>query len=278
MPELLKISGRTDESFNPEETGQYDLSVQVNGKQVSWCVLDERNNKFIALESYENTLPVLEEHIPWLKKPFRNTRVMVVNNRSTLVPAPLFDSNEKEAYLEFVHDPTEWEAVGHDPIPGHDIVNVYSLPDTTLADIKRIFPSAGIMHVATALIESIALNFRNHIAGNTLFLHVRDQEFDIIIFDGRQLVYYNSFRFMDPADLMYYVIFVMEQLSLNPEKTPVILMGEVEKESPVFGLLYKYVRNVDFAARNAAFGYSYVFDGIAGHRFYPLLNLVLCGS
>jgi hypothetical protein len=70
----------------------------------------------------------------------------------------------------------------------------------------------------------------------------------------------------------------MQQLNLNPEEVPVTLLGNISTKTAHFELIYKYVRNVDFALRSESASYSYVFDDVPGHSFYPLLNPVLCGS
>ena len=100
----------------------------------------------------------------------------------------------------------------------------------------------------------------------------------MMIFEKKQLVYSNAFHFRAPEDFLYYVIFVMEQLNLNPEEVPVTLLGDISTKTPHFDLIFKYIRNVDFALRNESAQYSYVFDDVPGHSFYTLLNPVLCGS
>ena len=106
----------------------------------------------------------------------------------------------------------------------------------------------------------------------------REEAFNMLIFDKKQLIYSNAFHFRAPEDVVYFVIFVMEQLNLNPEEIPVTLLGAIEKSSPNYELLFRYIRHIDFATRNEAMHYSHVFDDIPGHAWYALSNPVLCGS
>jgi hypothetical protein len=121
------------------------------------------------------------------------------------------------------------------------------------------------------------MNVKN-MTGRKVFLNLRDGQFDLLVFNGNQLVYCNGFHFRTPEDVAYYVIFVYEQLNLNPEETGLCLLGNVEKLSPVYDLLFRYIRLIEFMGRNEGFKYSYLFDEIPGHSYFSLLTPALCGS
>jgi hypothetical protein len=42
----------------------------------------------------------------------------------------------------------------------------------------------------------------------------------------------------------------MEQLNLNPENLPVVLLGEIEKDDANFKIAYTYIRNLEFLDPN----------------------------
>jgi hypothetical protein len=101
--------------------------------------------------------------------------------------------------------------------------------------------------------------------------------FDLVIFDGRQLTYFNSFSFQNPDDVVYYLIFVLEQLKFNPESMPLVLLGNVEKGGALFELLYRYIRHIEFGRRNETYKYSYLFGQVPPQLNYPLMNFLSCG-
>jgi len=271
------IISKTDESFDPFDTSTYSLFVQLSETHVSWCILDNEKNKYVVIESFASYLQEVAENIPWIRQPFDSVSLMIENNRSTLIPAPLFDPEEKKSYFDFIHEKDDRTETLYDKLQQLEIVNVYDVCAKLLEAGLQIFPGAKIFHHSSALIQSIWMNYKNRINGKKVFIHVRENDFDFLIFDGKQLNYYNAFHFRTPTDLLYYVIFVMEQLTLNPEETEVVLMGNIIKESELYDLLYRYIRNIEFVKRNTAFKYSYVFNEIPAHYFYPLLNLRLCG-
>ncbi len=273
---LKPILTRTDESFDQYNTDKYDVAIRVAENSVSWCILDHDKNRYIGIESFTNTIEEITNNNPMIHQPYRSVSLMIENNRSTLIPVMLFEQEGKENYFDFSHEKQFGEEIWYDILDQLEIVNVYSIPAEMLKVISQVFPGASIVHHTSVLIRTLWMNFKNRITGRKIFIHFRDQDIDILIFNGNQLEYCNAFHFKAPSDIIYYVIFVMEQMDLNPEESGVILLGNIERDSPVFDLLYKYIRNIDFAGRNDRADYSYIFNEITGHQHYPLLNLLLC--
>jgi hypothetical protein len=274
---LKPIISKTDESFDPFDTSKNSLFVQLSETHVSWCILDNERNRYVAIESFASYLQELAENITLIRQPFETVSLMIENNRSTLIPAPLFDPAEKKSYLEFIHEKDDATETLYDTLQQLEIVNVYGASAKLLEAALQVFPGAKIFHHSSALIQSIWMNYKNRISHKKVFLHVRENDFDLLIFDGKQLNYYNAFHFSAASDIIYYVIFVMEQLTLNPEETELVLLGHIEKESEIYDLLYRYIRNIEFVKRNTAFKYSYIFNEIPHHYYYTLFNLRLCG-
>ena len=89
-------------------------------------------------------------------------------------------------------------------------------------------------------------------------------------------MYYNAFKYKTKEDFIYYLIFVLDQLKLNPEEIELVLSGLIDKNSKLFEMVYKYVRNITFPPLDASYNYSYIFNDIPSHQYSNLLNLFLC--
>jgi len=263
---------KTDESFNPAVPGNYDLVMQVSDSEVSYSVVETNQNRFVALGVIRMPIEQVLNEYSWLKGNFHSVRIIVENNLCTMVPAVFFDPAEKGKYLSFTVEYEASSIVGYDHVASLDLYSVYIFPGRFHSNFMQTLPSARIQHISTALIESILGNYKNLMRDRQVFIHVRKENFDLVVFDNRQLSYFNAFSYSVPEDLAYYVIFVFEQLGLNPEETSVILMGKPDRNSPEYDLLYKYIRNLSTATRNEACTYSYVFRDVPGQAFYTLLN------
>ncbi|MEI7897451.1 MAG: DUF3822 family protein [bacterium] len=284
-----------DESFDSGETGNYGLALLLSETSISFCTLDIRRNKFLGLhqivrkapnpgEKLSNTAPSFGEFLtsagdtfPWMKYQFRMVKIGFEGEKSTLVPAALYDPGENDRYLNFNFAQNRDDEIRSDHLLPLDAWQVYTLPHSALVATAGLFPGSRVIHASSLLIESVWLNYKNRINAVHVFLHVRGQHFDLMIFDGRQMSYYNSFPFQSPEDVTYYLIFVLEQLNYNPETIPLILLGNIEAVEGLSELLLRYVRHVETGQRNEAYRYSYILNKLPHHAFFPLLNFFSCG-
>ncbi|MCK9204510.1 MAG: DUF3822 family protein [Bacteroidales bacterium] len=284
-----------DESFNVQDTRNYGLSMVFNEAGASCSFLDFRRNKYLGIQhikkndpdsgknvagakpSFEDFLKSAFSSLPWLKNQYKSIKIAYEGTKSTLIPAPLFDVKERDNYLRFSFAEGVEEKSFSDHLIPLDIQHVYAIPVTVYNTIKNHYPMVSMVSFASVVIESIWINYKNRINTNRVFLHIRENWFDLMIFDGHRMSYFNSFAYQNREDIIYYLIFVMEQLNHNPENMPVILLGNIEKNAPLSELLYKYVRHIEFARRNDAFKYSHTLDHFPSHFYYPLLNFQICG-
>lgn len=289
------VLSKVDESFNIQDTQHYGLAVQFSDASFVYSILDMRHNKYIVLhhvkrnESPQNTataapkatygdfLKSLCNAMPWLKNPYKAVRVAYEGSKATLIPAPLFDPGQAQKYLEFNYRVNPGDQVFADHLVQIDTQNVYPVPAGMADAVKSHFPGSRVVHLSSVLIDSIWVNYKNRINAARVFLHLREKSFDLMIFDGRQMTYFNSFPHQNAEDVVYYLIFVLEQLNLNPENVHTVLLGQVERTSVLFELLVKYIRHVEFGRRNDAFKYSYLLNQVSPQAYYPLLNFFACG-
>lgn len=287
------LLSKLDESFNIQETRNYSLSIQFNETGFAYCILDVRRNKYIVLQQFRKNEFTTPQHpskstfddflhqlittMPWLKNQYKSLLIAYEGKKSTLIPGPLFDPAERESYLQFNYQEAQEEQLFSDHLTPLDNHLVFSVPNATVNSLRKHFPGVRIHHLTSVLIESIWINYKNRINANRVFLQLRDKYFDLVLFDGRQMSYCNAFSYQNAEDVVYYLIFVLEQLNLNPENIYVILLGHVERSSSLFELLSKYVRHIEFGRRNDTYKYCYAINQVSQQSFYPLLNFQSCG-
>jgi hypothetical protein len=274
---LYPILNKIDESFNGNDLQQYDLTFEMGEKTFGYSLRNVEKNKFIALGFYRNHLADLIGSFSWLGGQFHSVNGIIGNSRFTLIPEALYIESEKESYFNFLHENETGEVVLSDRIAHLGIYTVYSIPGSCRKEVDKVFPKVAFCHISSVLISNIWMNVKN-MTGCKVFLNLRDGQFDLLAFEGNQLKYCNTFHFLTAEDIAYYVIFVFEQLNLNPEEVPLALLGNVDKFSPVFELLLRYIRTIEFVRRNKGFNYSYLFNDVPGHYYYSLLNPSSCGS
>lgn len=269
---------RIDDSFRKEDAASYDLLLELATGFSSFALIDREKNILSGIGSFKNPVFSVLEEFPWLRSHFNSTRISILNNRYTLIPEPLFIPGEKHLYTSFLLDPQkEKEEIRYSHIEHAGIFNVFALPERFPERLNTVLPEAKLFHISEVLIRALLVDYSKSLS-ERMFLNVRDEAFDLLIFDEKQLIYCNSFYFHTPEDLVYYLIFVMEQLELEPEVIPLYLMGDITADMPLHEMIMRYVRNVDFIQLSGNVNLSRVFDDFLSHKFYSLINLGVCGS
>ena len=296
MADLFTIADNLlDESFSPHDTRHYGLAIVLSETSIGCCTLDLRRNKFLGLhrfirteekplENQSNSGSTFKDFfngvciaIPWLKNQFKIVKIGFDGIKATLVPDGLFDPNERDHYLKFNYSYHTDELIFCDHLMPLNAWQVFTIPESIGEAVREFFPKTKIIHVSSLLIESIWINYKNRINSPHIFLHVRDHLFDLMIFNGRQMTYFNTFPFHNPEDVTYYLIFVLEQLNFNPETIPLVLLGNVVMGDSLSELILRYVRHVESGRRNEAYRYSYMLNQLPPQTFFPLLNFFSCG-
>ena len=271
-----------DKSLESDHFKKLILSIQLRLDGFSFSILNYDLNKIVAivdykLENVKHPLQLLERvkeiylDSSLLKMNFFKVKVSHVNSISTLVPVALFDEYNLRSYLEFNHKLLENEYLTYDIINTEEIANIYS-PFTVVNDF--FFEKYGeftYKHFSTVLIE----NFLEQSKSNQelkMFVHVQDSQFEVVVVENKKLKLYNSYQYSTKEDLVYYILFVAEQLKQNPEDFDLELYGEIEPYSEIYSLIYRYVRNVFFGNRLEKHQYSHELDNINNHDFFVLLN------
>jgi hypothetical protein len=261
-----------DPSFTPVETASYELCLQCSVNATSCSIFDHEQQKYIAVGSFMNPPEKVISGHSWMLGNFRKVRIILETRGMSLVPALFFDPEVTESYLRLTTEFAADEKVRFDRLSAMDLVNVFNVPSSLIGQIEKLFPSASVHHLSTSLISALTMLYKNQFEPEKVFLNLRKDQFDLLVFNEQGPLYCNAFSYAVPEDVAYYLIFVMEQLSLNPENVSLVLYGEIEKHSPLFDLLYKYIRNIGFGRRNENAGYSGVFREIPSHRFFSVLN------
>lgn len=276
-----------DEALQKADSKNYKLSIQLSLDGFSFCILNETQNKFLSIESHAihnvknidsfcNLFRDFVENHPWLNLFFKQVSILFESQKSTLIPTPLYDEREQDNYTKLNFTLSEDQIIKTDKLVNVDAYKLYVVPKQIIDLLNNLFHGHNLSSHASVLIESLLVINKNLPASKRCYVNARNSYIDIIITEGRKLLYYNAFNYKTKEDFIYYLIFVLEQLKLNPEEIELILSGYIDKNSKLFEMVYKYVRNISFAQLSDSLGYSYIFNDIPAHQYSNLLNYYLC--
>ncbi len=276
-----------DETFTKENAAGCHLAIEMGYDSLSFAAVDAKRNKYVFLQSYTlkkvlgfetliSELKHLFETKDFLRYSYKSIGVGFITNKFTLVPTPLFDESNKEIYLNFNHTiDAQEEVVLHDALKNTDGVLLFAIPKKVLTAVESLFKKAIVKHQSSSLIDLLVLQHKNATA-KKVTVHIQASHFELIVTQGKKLLFFNSFKYQSTEDFIYYVLFVYEQLNLNPEEQELVLCGEIEKNSAIYSILHKYIRTVSFIRRPEQIEYSYGFNTVANHFYYNVLSQYLC--
>lgn len=269
-----------DESLDTNLQDKLHLSIQSGQGSLVWALFSTGDNRYLALESFSYAKAGEEEILAQLKTApwFANVTsvsLALVSDKITLVPEPLFDEKVKSTYANFNFETDDSNVLLSAKVRSAGCFAVFSLSQEKEKLYRSFFPAIKIMHEAMPLLESVLTNDKNE-SSEKAYITIRPKSMELVFTKNGSLLYYNTFNYTTSEDVIYYLLFALEQLKLNPETIALQLMGEVEKNDSVYSIIHKYVRNVSFMPRSKRFEFSYRFSELPEHAFYTLYTQYLC--
>jgi len=281
--EKFQTQNKLSESTN---FGKSHLSIQISLDGFSFCIFDKDLVDVIFLKKYEfteraqnpeqllNFIKQIFEKETVLKEKFESVNISHQNNLAVLVPESLYDSEYKADYLKYSVKVLQDDSIAVEDIENYDAKNVY-IPFAVVNNfMKEIYGEFESLHTSTVLLNSLLKYFKNTIK-KYFFVNVSKHSIELVYMQNGEIQLYNSFLYYTKEDFIYYILFAMEQLGLDPDSQPVTFIGDIEKEYSLYSITYQYVRHVNFLNINN-FSLSDDFyqlnSGLNRHQFFELLN------
>ena len=281
-----------DPSYSPGSPGSYVLIIQISGPAFTYCILEPHSNTILALEDFDipGSLQSKDNLFSYLEKlpahliasdninTFKSIRVVVENMPATLVPGPLLDEEQLHTYLDFNLSFKKDDHIQADKLNNMGGSCIFALPEELHQALNTYFIHPQIFHHNSSLIEGLLIRFKNMNLDNKIFVNVRRNFQDIIIFRDGKLRFFNTFEYMTQEDFLYFLLFVSDQLDLNPEQFELILSGRITERSEIYNFLYKYIRNISFLGDSPGINLGPAFSKVHLHTYFSLINHYLCAS
>ncbi len=275
---IIELSGN-DISLN------HTLAIRISNRIVEYSVLDSAKKMVVALESWNiginddpgmltDALEKIKNDSSLLNNEFGKVIIIPDTSIYTIIPEKLFVEKEAKKYLEFNHTIYSNEKICIDNIYQIAAKNIYGFPFEVDDIAEKKFPNYQFKHTATILIETI-LSLNTH---DVIFAHINGNRLDILVKKDDALKFCNSFFFASAEDIIYYILNVYQQLEMDAASIPLVFAGEIEQESTVFGIAYKYIKNVSFQNRPEHFWYCQGIQKLPGHNYFCLFKSFSCGS
>lgn len=279
--------------FDPSRIEQSVLCIEVGKDRFRFLVLDT-NRHGCWLEEYAfssllsdrpitETLSALFQQHPLLhptdtNQAWQQVRVSLNSTSFTLIPKPLFRKEYASSYLSLVRGgalPTHEYAQAYEHSEGfYSVFNVeYALSEY----LSATYPLQTItfVHQTSTLIRATAGGPPASPDGQTLWLYFEDEFVTLLSRDGEKLVYCNRFGFKNAQDLAYYVLYILEELRVDPLTVPVRLYGEITPFADTYARLSQFIRHLTIGQFPQGLTLTSDFNDLPEHRYLSLYGLAL---
>jgi hypothetical protein len=281
--DLYKLLTYTDSEFNPDTPERYSLEVSIAAHQLTFTIhnglrvmgLRCLTTKHNLLENGALQLPKDVEQMEWYKPDYRQVRVFIDDNRFTLIPEPLFESDKAASYLNLVHKKISNEQILTTRLAQHSAVCVFGLNTALYRTIQSVFNAPVITHQNSILLQA-ASHYNGNDLKNHLLVNIAEGFVSVLYYLNGEIKFMNTFAIEADTDLVYYLLSVATLLKIPAEKSGVILMGDISLTSATMSLLKKYIPQVLTANRLENVQYPISFREFNDHQHYLAIHSLLC--
>ena len=214
------------------------LAIDFSGQHVHFSVLRSNTvvNTFsltlISLKERDNkeSLELFIKENSSLNDDFEEITLSYSTSRSTIVPNSIFnESGPRDLFkLCFGREIDESE-IDYNRISEHSVINLYQIPTWVKSFFVIKYPRIVIQHEGTHLIrQGLQQGFKLKV-----YALVHDNHFQVSIIKHNEIQYYSAFDYQSHEDILYHLVFVLQQKELTEEKGEVILVEGAGARSEV---------------------------------------------
>ncbi|NPA44827.1 MAG: DUF3822 family protein [Chlorobi bacterium] len=272
-----------NEGFSKSKTASYILSLQLDDFSYSYVILDPINKVYDAINHHNFEKKVINKHIVekaevmikedlFLSKNYKTVYFNYSTNKSTLVPAELFDRKKIKQIFTFTHKLEEFEELHFNYIKEVDSYNIFAMPSDLTTLLVNKFPEIVFVHQNNIFIKTLvekgkAVKFKLPV----VHVNVNSNFFDIGIYMDDKFVMVNSYRYNDKNDFIYYLLNTLEQYKIKVNKMHFNVSGILEKDTDFYNFVLKFIPKLNFLSLQNKMKFN--FKDIDQHLIFNLLNL-----
>ena len=258
------------------------LIIELSDTLIKVSEFQSEQNKplFICFYPIENTLTyslgeyvtIAVKHFQFSKKTYRHVYINYFTPQFTLCPVSFYNPDHNRSLLEFNVGSVPNELVLSDDI-STEVKLIFAIDDNLKSTLDQLFPNHQLKHTLTTL-SKLMLQSEELIKEHIL-LNVHSNYIEVVVKQDHKLVLANQFSVKTQEDVLYYVLFILEQYHLNPLTANITITGNLDANSNLITSLKKYVKHIRLALGYKSMDWSHI-NGAPQHFNYTLLNRLFC--
>ncbi|MES2265694.1 MAG: DUF3822 family protein [Bacteroidota bacterium] len=258
----------TSDDLSLKQAHSYTLLLQVDVNSFSYAVI---NGKQLLSWGENYSLDELRDPQQLRDILTANYNLVVTGLHATgftLLPDGLFEKG-RLADIARLLDVTDSEKVKYESFDSKNVI-IYKVDETLTYAIKDL-DNQNVIHYDAGFIKAVATNYP---LSTDIYLNIGNDTVSFVNFINGSLRFYNTFKFKSHEELAYFSALVATELNLQPDKTKLILSGDINDTDRYFLYLKNFFGEVklnDIVVLDLP-------DGIQSQKILALAALSLCAS
>ncbi len=215
------------------------LAIDFSGLHVHFSLLRNGNvydtfrTSLTSSKENENKeqLDVFLKENSSLNQDFEEITLSYATSRSTIVPNNVFnESGPKDLFKLCFGKETDDSEIDYNRISEHSVINLYHIPNWVKSFFVIKFPRIIIQHEGTHLIrQALQHGFKLKV-----YALMHADHFQLSIIKHNEIQYYSAFEYHSHEDLLYHLLFVLQQKELVEEKGEIMIIQGAGAQQSIF--------------------------------------------
>ena len=228
----------------------------------------ENNQK----ELVNNIIQILQKLNPI--KQDSHALVAINTAQSTFIPEPLFDSRKLSNYIEINQSAKPMDTHLHVKQKFTNCYAISSINQQIEQVFAKTFKKTTIKPFASVLIDySIYRSEKNK---DEIFIHLDNQQFNIVYLENKQFLFYNQFTFNNKNDFLYYFTNCLHVLNINQHNTKLNIISNLDKTHAYFNIIQDYLTNIIFLNKPDIFLYNHQLLDFQDYQNHHIFSQIIC--
>jgi len=290
---LESILNQVDPQFEATQGFNYRLSVLLCQDGFSFLVTHAVSQRVMKMAAFKLNHTAVQhdemggwpingnEYFEKLKKidliqlSYQRIDIAVASQKITIAPTEFLEQGNALNIISAAHPVSSVEEILTESVFNPGPATAILIPKYIPEFCASMFPGSLLRSAAAVFVKGI-LRKHSRLIARQVFINVHPGFFEITVIQGVRLLYLNTFKYSAPADVLYYVIFVLEQLGFVPSEEKVTLMGDITEGSVIYTQLKMYCESLQFVEKPDELKFGEAFSEVSLHNYFVLLNVPIC--
>lgn len=246
------LSIKVDTKLSAPDLKESHIVVSLSPTGFSVIAADEaKQNILLSAHQYWQEISILESllvrferclgQINFSLSEAASAQVLINFNKFSLVPEHLYEKEQGPKILSYTSKLAKGDHIYSDHWKNSEAMLVYACPLPMIEWIKKHFTNASIAHSGTALEKLVQMVPKSD---QFAYLHINPGAADFYVAKEGRLQWYNNFDYSTEEDLLYFILYALEQNRILATELELHLSGHSLKGDKLQALLNRYIETI----------------------------------